>query len=122
MEPYQPLTKLDRCFVDTESMMVSLFRRHSDHATRYISVTDRQGNLFGYPTLTVTTGNNFMVMKERHHTYRTEAELQQELHKMLERWLSQGYTILYSYFRTGQCTELRDHLRLDQPQADLRQA
>ena len=103
-------------------MMVSLFRRRPDGVTHYISVTDRQGNLFGYPTLTVTTGDDFFVTKERHHTYHSEAELQEELRKMLDRWLAKGYTVLYSYFRAGRFTELRDHLSREQVQAGRRQA
>ncbi len=80
-------------------MMVSLYRKESDGSVLYVTITDRQQNLFGYPTLSVTSGRDFFLTQEKHFTYRSEAELQKALRGMLDRRLKRGYSVLYSYFR-----------------------
>lgn len=80
-------------------MMVSLYRKDTDGTTHYVTVTDRQGNLFGYPTLTVTTGRDFFLTQERHLTYETEPEMQRALRGIIDRRLRRGFSVLYSYFR-----------------------
>ncbi|WP_146049421.1 hypothetical protein [Alkalispirochaeta sphaeroplastigenens] len=82
-------------------MMISLYARNKDGAARYVTITDRQGNLFGYKTLTVTTGSDFLVTRERHFTYATEAEMQRALRGMIDRRLRKGYSVLYSFFAPG---------------------
>ncbi len=79
--------------------MVSLYRKESDSSVLYVTITDRQQNLFGYPTLSVTSGRDFFLTQEKHFTYRTEAELQKALRGMIDRRLKRGYSVLYSYFR-----------------------
>lgn len=78
--------------------MVSLYRKERDASVRYVTITDRQQNLFGYPTLTVITGRDFLMTREKHFTYADEAEMQQALRRMIDRRLSSGYAVLYSYF------------------------
>ncbi|MEX2443275.1 MAG: hypothetical protein WD492_06710 [Alkalispirochaeta sp.] len=80
-------------------MMVSLYRKESDESVLYVTITDRQQNLFGYPTLSVTSGRDFFLTQEKHFTYHTEAELQKALRGMIDRRLKRGYSVLYSYFR-----------------------
>lgn len=82
--------------------MITLYRRHDDGTTHYVTITDRQGNLFGYPTLSVIAGDDFYVTSERHITYETEAELQRSLRGMIDRRKRAGYAVLYSYFRAQQ--------------------
>lgn len=91
--------------------MVSLYRRNSDGSTRYITITDRQQNLFGYPTLTVTSGTDFLLTRERHFTYADEAELQRALRGMIDRRLRKGYELLYSYFRDQEYRAIAGRLR-----------
>jgi hypothetical protein len=91
-------------------MMVTLYRRQLEGTTEYVTITDRQGNLFGYPTLTVTTGRDFFLTSERHVTYESEADLQKALRDMIDRRLKKRYEILYSYFRPGQLPELNQRL------------
>lgn len=88
-------------------MMVTLYRREEDGSTRYVTITDRQGNLFGYLTLTVTTGNDFFLTREQHFTYADEAEMQHALRGMIDRRLKRGYNVLYSYFGENQYPEVR---------------
>ncbi len=95
--------------------MVTLYiREHSDQgveeSTRYVTITDRQGNLFGYPTLTVTAGRDFFLTSERHFTYETEAELQKALRGMIDRRLKRGFSVLYSYFGSGKFHALERRL------------
>lgn len=90
--------------------MVTLYRNQSGVSTEYVTITDRQGNLFGYPTLTVTTGRDFFLTSERHYTYESEADLQRSLRDMIDRRLKKRYEILYSYFRPGQYSNLRRRL------------
>ncbi len=84
--------------------MVTLYRPQPDGSTRYLTFTDRQGNLFGYLTLTVTEGRDFFLTRERHHTYDSEGELQQALRKMIDRRLRRGYSVLYSWFGDSRYT------------------
>ncbi len=91
-------------------MMVTLYRREADGSTRYVTITDRQGNLFGYPTLTVTSGNDFFLTREQHFTYAHEAEMQTALRGMIDRRLRRGYHVLYSYFGENQYPDIRSHL------------
>lgn len=88
-------------------MMVTLYRREKDGSTRYVTITDRQGNLFGYRTLTVTTGNDFFLTREQHFTYDNEAEMQTALRRMIDRRLRRRYSVLYSYFGEGTYAEVR---------------
>ncbi|MFW6229013.1 MAG: hypothetical protein ACOC2V_06095 [Alkalispirochaeta sp.] len=90
--------------------MVTLYRRDGDGSSRYITITDRQGNLFGYPTLTVNAGRDFFLTSERHFTYETTAELQRALRRMIDRRLKRGFEVLYSYFREDQYRGLQRHL------------
>jgi hypothetical protein len=87
-------------------MMVSLYRREPDNSVLYVTITDRQQNLFGYPTLSVTTGRDFFITREKHFTYGDEAELQRALRGMIDRRLRSGYAVLYSYFREARYAEL----------------
>ena len=80
-------------------MMVTLYRREHDGSTHYVTITDRQGNLFGYPTLTVTAGRDFFLTNERHFTYENDGEMQNALRRMIDRRLRKGFDVLYSYFR-----------------------
>ncbi len=80
-------------------MMVTLYRREPDGSTRYVTITDRQRHLFGYPTLTVIDGKDFFLVRERHHTYADEPEQQRSFQGILKRRLARGYSVLYSYFR-----------------------
>jgi hypothetical protein len=82
-------------------MMVSLYRTEADQSVSYVTITDRQPSLFGHPTLSVTSGRDFSIIRERHHTYRTEAELQTALRGMIDRRLRNGYEVLYTFFRPG---------------------
>lgn len=91
--------------------MVSLYRRESDSSMNYITITDRQQNLFGYPTLTVTTGTDFLLTRERHFTYADEAELQRALRGMIDRRLRKGFEVLYSYFREQEYASIAGHLQ-----------
>ncbi len=91
-------------------MMVTLYRSQSDVSTEYVTITDRQGNLFGYPTLTVTTGRDFFLTSERHYTYDSEASLQSALRDMIDRRLNRSFEVLYSYFRPGQYPVLQARL------------
>lgn len=91
-------------------MMVTLYRREDDGSTRYVTITDRQGNLFGYRTLSVTSGNDFFLTREQHFTYANEAEMQQALRNMIDRRLKRGYSILYSYFGENQYPEIRSRV------------
>lgn len=91
-------------------MMVTLYRSRTDRSTEYITITDRQGNLFGYPTLTVTAGRDFFLTSEHHYTYENEADLQKALREMIDRRLKNRYDVLYSYFRPGQYPDLRARL------------
>lgn len=91
-------------------MMVTLYRREDDGSTRYVTITDRQGNLFGYRTLTVTTGNDFFLTREEHFTYADEAEMQHALRRMIDRRLRANYSVLYSYFGEGQYPGVRSDL------------
>ncbi len=91
-------------------MMVTLYHRDDDGSTRYVTITDRQGNLFGYPTLTVTAGRDFFLTSERHFTYETHAELQKALRRMIDRRLNRGFSVLYSYFGTGRFGSLKRRL------------
>lgn len=89
-------------------MMVTLYLRENDGSTQYATITDRQGNLFGYPTLTVTTGRDFFLVNERHFTYETQAELQRALRGMIDRRLKKGFEILYSFFREDRFVGLQE--------------
>ena len=91
--------------------MITLYRRHADGSTQYLTLTDRQGNLFGYPTLSVVTGRDFFVTKEKHITYADEAELQRALRRMIDRRLAAGYAVLYSYFRPDQYPRVQSTLQ-----------
>lgn len=90
--------------------MVTLYRREEDGTTHYVTITDRQGNLFGYPTLTVTVGRDFFLTSERHFTYETDGELQKALRGMIDRRLRRGFDVLYSYFREGRFQNVRRKL------------
>ena len=91
-------------------MMVTLYRRESDGSTRYVTITDRQGNLFGYRTLTVTTGNDFFLTREQHFTYADEAEMQDALRRMIDRRLRNKYSVLYSYFGDNQYPNVKSRV------------
>ncbi|MFW5693959.1 MAG: hypothetical protein ACOCYB_02235 [Alkalispirochaeta sp.] len=91
-------------------MMVSLYRKESDDSVLYVTITDRQQNLFGYPTLSVTSGRDFFLTQEKHFTYHTEAELQKALRGMIDRRLKRGYSVLYSYFREERYARLEQRL------------
>ncbi|MDA3950930.1 MAG: hypothetical protein PF508_17110 [Spirochaeta sp.] len=91
-------------------MMVTLYRKDDDGSTRYVTITDRQGNLFGYPTLTVTAGRDFFLTSERHFTYESAGELQKALRGMIDRRLKNGFEVLYSYFRHQQFRGLQQKL------------
>jgi len=90
--------------------MVTLYRRDGDGSSRYVTITDRQGNLFGYPTLTVSAGRDFFLTSERHFTYETAAEQQRALRRMIDRRLRKGFEVLYSYFREDQFKGLQRRL------------
>lgn len=90
--------------------MVTLYRREDDGSTRYVTITDRQGNLFGYCTLTVTSGNDFFLTREQHFTYADEAEMQHALRGMIDRRLKRNYNVLYSYFGEGQYPAIQTEL------------
>lgn len=92
-------------------MMVSLYRKDPDNTMLYVTITDRQQNLFGYPTLTVTSGRDFFLTREKHFTYADEAELQRALRGMIDRRIRKGYAVLYSYFREGSYDTLAKKLR-----------
>lgn len=94
-------------------MMVSLYRTESDDSVLYVTITDRQQNLFGYPTLSVTSGRDFFLTQEKHFTYHTEAELQKALRGMIDRRLKRGYSVLYSYFREERYAGLERKLHRD---------
>ncbi len=79
--------------------MVTLYRREDNGSVQYVTITDRQGNLFGYPTLTLTVGRDFFITRERHFTYADEAETQKALRGMIDRRLRNGFEVLYSFFR-----------------------
>lgn len=91
--------------------MITLYRRESDGSTRYVTYTDRQGHLFGLPTLTVTEGKDFFLTRERSYTFESEGEQQRELRAMLNRRLQRGYEVLYSYFRDSGFPQIRRLLR-----------
>jgi hypothetical protein len=91
-------------------MMVTLYRRDGDGSSRYVTITDRQGNLFGYPTLTVSAGRDFFLTSERHFTYETVAEQQRALRRMIDRRVRRGFEVLYSYFREDQFRGLQRRL------------
>ena len=90
--------------------MVTLYRKEDSGSTRYVTITDRQGNLFGYPTLTVSAGRDFFLTSERHFTYETAGELQKALRGMIDRRLKNGFEVLYSYFRHQQFQGLQQKL------------
>lgn len=90
--------------------MITLYRHDPDGTTRYITYTDRQGNLFGYPTLTVESGRNLILTNESHMTYESGGELQAALRKMIDARLRERYQVLYSYFRPGSYGDLRGQL------------
>lgn len=92
-------------------MMVTLYRRENDGSTRYVTITDRQGNLFGYRTLTITTGNDFFLTREQHKTYANEAEMQKALRRMIDWRLRRRYSVLYSYFGENQYPDVRERIR-----------
>ena len=81
-------------------MMVTLYRHIPTGTTRYVTITDRQPNLFGLPTLTVSSGPDLLSPNwERHYTFSCEQERISALEKLVARRRRAGYTILYSYFR-----------------------
>ncbi len=90
--------------------MVTLYQRMEDGSTRYVTITDRQGNLFGYYTLTVNSGRDFFMTSERYFTYETQGEMQRALRGMIDRRLRKGYSLLYSYFGSGRFDNLQRHL------------
>ena len=90
--------------------MVTLYRKEDDGSTRYVTITDRQGNLFGYPTLTVTAGRDFFLTSERHFTYESAGEVQKALRGMIDRRLKSGFDVLYSYFRHRQFSGLEQKM------------
>lgn len=93
-------------------MMITLYRRQPDASTRYVTITDRQGNLFGYKTLTITSGNDFFLTREQHFTYADEGEMQKALRGMIDRRLRRGYNVLYSYFGRDQYPDLQRRAQL----------
>ena len=95
----------------TKRMMVSLYRKEPDNSVLYVTITDRQQNLFGYPTLSVTSGRDFFMTREKHFTYADEAELQKALRGMIDRRIRKGYEVLYSYFREERYAALERKLR-----------
>ncbi len=97
-------------------MMVTLYQRQEDGSTRYVTFTDRQGNLFGYYTLTVTEGQDFFLTRERHHTYELESDIQAALRRMINRRLQQGYEVLYSWFGKNQFPTLEERIQLKMQQ------
>lgn len=90
--------------------MITLYRHEPDGTTRYITYTDRQGNLFGYPTLSVASGRDLILTNESHMTFETIGELQTSLRRMIDARLRERYQVLYSYFRPGSYGELRGQL------------
>ena len=92
-------------------MMITLYRRESDGSTRYVTYTDRQGHLFGFPTLTVTEGTDFFLARERNYTFETESEQQKKLRTMIDRRMKRGYSVLYSFFRNDRFPQVRRLLR-----------
>ncbi len=90
--------------------MITLYRRESDGRTRYVTITDRQGHLFGNPTLTVTEGDDFFLTRERHLTFETESEQQRELRTLIDRRFRSGYEVLYSFFRGNQFRSVKELL------------
>lgn len=93
-------------------MMVTLYQRQEDGSTRYVTFTDRQGNLFGYHTLTVTEGRDFFLTRERHHTYEHESDVQAALRSMINRRLKRGYEVLYSWFGESQFPTVEQQIQL----------
>ena len=92
-------------------MMVTLYRREGNGSVQYVTITDRQGNLFGYPTLTLTVGRDFFITRERHFTYANEAETQKALRGMIDRRLRNGFEVLYSFFREQRYASIEHLLR-----------
>lgn len=91
-------------------MMVVLFRREPDSTTRYETLHDRQGNLFGFPTLTVTAGRDFSVVRERHHTFESLDELDADLKRRIDRRRADGYRVLYAWVRGTEARSIGRYL------------
>lgn len=89
-------------------MMLVLYRTNRDGSKRFVTYTDRQGHLFGYPTLTVTEGNDLALSRERHFTFETEGQRQARLRKMVDSRLRRGYQVLYSYFRPNRYPQVEE--------------
>lgn len=91
-------------------MMVTLYRREPDGSTRYITITDRQQDLFGHPTLTIDSGRNEVLARQRHITYASESERQHALRDIIDRRMRRGYEVLYTWFRPGSYVDLQSRL------------
>ena len=92
-------------------MMVTLVREKSDDKLTYFSIHNRQGNLFSPYTITILSGTSLRQARERQLIFDSQNELDSTVRRLITDRLSQGYRVLYSYFRSNDDATLQRDIR-----------
>lgn len=91
--------------------MITLYK--TDHRDRisYYSINDRQGHLFSPYTFTVTWGPVPASGREKVHVFESRRAMDRKLQELIQDRVTDGYRVLYSYFRNREYEHLRPALR-----------
>ncbi len=80
-------------------MTITFYKVSSNGETRYYTIHDRQGHLFGHYTLTAIWGSALNAGKEKVHTFENSGEMERKVKEICRAKLRQGYRVLYSFSR-----------------------
>lgn len=91
--------------------MITLYKTDRNDRIHYYSINDRQGHLFSSYTFTVNWGPVLTAGREKVHVFESRREMDQKLQELIQSRITDGYRVLYSYFRNREYEHLRPALR-----------
>ena len=92
-------------------MLITLYRTDKQGRNHYYSLNDRQGHLFSEYAFTVNWGMAPTAGREKVHVFDNRSEMDAKLQQLLQDRISDGYRVLYSFFRNHEYRYLRPALR-----------
>ena len=92
-------------------MMITLYKTDQQGRIHYYSIHDRQTHFFSPYALTVNWGNALSAGREKVYALGSREEMDQTLQQLIQRRVTRGYRVLYSFFRNQEYKHLRPALK-----------
>ena len=92
-------------------MLITLYKTDKQGRIHYYSFDDRQGHLFSHYAFTVNWGTALVAGREKVYVFEDRQDMDAKLQELIQTRITDGYRVLYSFFRNHEYRYLRPALK-----------